>query len=189
MQAPALRYVPLSDDSSPIFAPSLSAIASQHFIENNDRTDANRRCQLDSPALPAVGIATPAPQNQATSRTPVAAVRVDAQPLLPVPHDQARRSIAVIPSFPLSPSSSERVGPIGASYRCTQAGPAQRSRRRGRSISPAAPTPTAAIGTVVGSLAIVLGLFVVLAWFSRRFAPAGSAALPKEAVELLGRRR
>jgi len=41
--------------------------------------------------------------------------------------------------------------------------------------------------TVISSLGIVLGLFVVLVWFSRRFAPAGTAALPKEAVELLGR--
>ena len=35
--------------------------------------------------------------------------------------------------------------------------------------------------------AIVLGLFLVLVWCSRRFAPAGAAQLPKEAVELLGR--
>ncbi len=52
---------------------------------------------------------------------------------------------------------------------------------------PAATSSTSAITTVVGSLGIVLGLFVVLVWFSRRFAPAGTAALPKEAVELLGR--
>jgi flagellar biogenesis protein FliO len=52
---------------------------------------------------------------------------------------------------------------------------------------PAAPSPSGAIGTVVGGLAIVLGLFIVLAWCSKRFAPAGAAALPKEAIELLGR--
>lgn len=52
---------------------------------------------------------------------------------------------------------------------------------------PAAPTPTTAIGTVASSLAIVLGLFAALVWCTRRFAPAGSAELPKEAVELLGR--
>lgn len=52
---------------------------------------------------------------------------------------------------------------------------------------PTPSSPTSAVTTVVGSLGIVLGLFVVLVWFSRRFAPAGSAALPKEAVELLGR--
>lgn len=52
---------------------------------------------------------------------------------------------------------------------------------------PAAPTPTTAAGTVVSSLAIVLGLFLAFVWCSKRFAPAGSAQLPKEAVELLGR--
>lgn len=52
---------------------------------------------------------------------------------------------------------------------------------------PSASSPTNAITTVLGSLGIVLGLFVVLVWFSRRFAPAGTAAIPKEAVELLGR--
>lgn len=52
---------------------------------------------------------------------------------------------------------------------------------------PAPTTPTAAVTTVAGSLAVVLGLFVILVWLSRRFAPAGSAALPKEVVELLGR--
>ena len=57
----------------------------------------------------------------------------------------------------------------------------------GRIDRPMLPTPTGAVGTVVGSLAIVLGLFVVLAWCTRRFAPAGSAQLPKEALELLGR--
>lgn len=52
---------------------------------------------------------------------------------------------------------------------------------------PAAPTPTTAIGTVASSLAIVLGLFLAVVWCSRRLAPPGMAALPREAVELLGR--
>jgi flagellar biogenesis protein FliO len=39
----------------------------------------------------------------------------------------------------------------------------------------------------MGSLGVVLGLFVVIAWFARRFTPAGASPLPKEAVELLGR--
>lgn len=76
----------------------------------------------------------------------------------------------------------------------TEAPPAARLRLAPREKSttkdlahPAASSPTSAITTVVGSLGIVLGLFVVLVWFSRRFAPAGTAALPKEAVELLGR--
>lgn len=40
--------------------------------------------------------------------------------------------------------------------------------------------------TTVASLGIVLGLFLVLAWFMRRMSPAAAAVLPKEAVEVLG---
>jgi len=41
--------------------------------------------------------------------------------------------------------------------------------------------------TVVSSLAVVLGLFLVLAWVMRRAAPRGSTLLPGEVVEVLGR--
>jgi len=58
---------------------------------------------------------------------------------------------------------------------------------RGGLARPVAPTASGALGTVAGSLGIVLGLFFVLAWFSRRFSPAGQTQLPKEAVETLGR--
>ena len=65
---------------------------------------------------------------------------------------------------------------------------APRKSNPARTIGPAAaPAAGGAIGTVVGSLAIVLGLFVVLVWCSKRFAPAGSTMLPKEAIEMLGR--
>jgi len=115
------------------------------------------------------------------------AAQVDAQPLLPVPHDEdAAQPSPLIPSFPfrqVAASEPARSVPETASRKL-----APRSVSTARSIDrPAAPTPTAAIGTVASSLAIVLGLFVALAWFSKRFGPAGSAALPKEAVELLGR--
>jgi flagellar biogenesis protein FliO len=52
---------------------------------------------------------------------------------------------------------------------------------------PSFPTPTGAVGGVVGSLAAVLGVFLVIVWLSKRMTPAGSAPLPKDAVELLGR--
>lgn len=41
--------------------------------------------------------------------------------------------------------------------------------------------------TVIGSLAVVLGLFFVFAWALRRTAPRGSVALPSEVFEVLGR--
>jgi len=56
-----------------------------------------------------------------------------------------------------------------------------------RSQKPSAPTPSMALTTVGGSLAFVLGLFLVIAWCTRRFTPGGAAILPKEAVEMLGR--
>jgi flagellar biogenesis protein FliO len=52
---------------------------------------------------------------------------------------------------------------------------------------PAATSPVQAVSGVAGSLAIVLGLFVVVVWLSRRYTPAGQAKLPGEVVEMLGR--
>jgi flagellar biogenesis protein FliO len=63
---------------------------------------------------------------------------------------------------------------------------ARRSATNGSSLPPER-SATNALTTVIGSLGAVLGLFLVIVWCSRRFAPAGAALLPKEAVELLGR--
>jgi flagellar biogenesis protein FliO len=41
--------------------------------------------------------------------------------------------------------------------------------------------------TVGGSLAIVLGLFLVVAWAMRKTAPRGSLVLPREVFDILGR--
>lgn len=43
--------------------------------------------------------------------------------------------------------------------------------------------------TVFGGLAVVVGLFLAAAWLFRKSAPAGNAALPPEAFEVLGRGR
>ena len=48
-------------------------------------------------------------------------------------------------------------------------------------------SPLSAAITVGGSLAIVLGLFFVVAWAMRKAAPHGSLVLPKEVFEILGR--
>ncbi len=47
--------------------------------------------------------------------------------------------------------------------------------------------PTASIPTVAGSLAAVVGLFMIVAWIMRRGMPKGSGILPREVVEVLGR--
>jgi flagellar biogenesis protein FliO len=61
------------------------------------------------------------------------------------------------------------------------------SAARPSAARPASPSPLRALSTVLGSLGAVLAVFIVIVWCSKRFAPAGSAALPKEAIELLGR--
>jgi flagellar biogenesis protein FliO len=48
-------------------------------------------------------------------------------------------------------------------------------------------SPLSALITVGGSLAIVLGLFFVVAWAMRKTAPRGSVALPREVFDVLGR--
>jgi flagellar protein FliO/FliZ len=91
-----------------------------------------------------------------------------------------------IPSFPFRQTSASEPPPATSKSPALKLAP--RSAKSTTELDrPAAPTATAAIGTVASSLAIVLGLFVVLLWVSKRFAPAGTAPLPKEAVELLGR--
>lgn len=47
--------------------------------------------------------------------------------------------------------------------------------------------PTGALGTVVSSLAIVIGLFLLVVWVTRRGKPGQARALPSEVVEVLGR--
>jgi len=114
-------------------------------------------------------------------------VEINAQPL-PVSDRDAKppSHSPSIPSFPFRQIAGSE--PIGGESTTASRKLAPRSSSPKRSLDrPAVATPTAAVGTVVSSLAIVLGLFAAFVWFSKRFAPAGSAALPKDAVELLGR--
>jgi flagellar biogenesis protein FliO len=115
------------------------------------------------------------------------AQRHDAPRLLPA--DSIARDTPAgksISAFPFRQASASEVVAAPSS-----APPRKLAPRRGAGQSslerPGAPTPSTAIGTVVSSLAIVVGLFLAIAWCSRRFAPAGTAPLPKEAIELLGR--
>ena len=61
--------------------------------------------------------------------------------------------------------------------------------RSGSSTSEGRSTPTTGrtLTTVVGALAVCLGVFFLFVWITKRHAPAGLAPLPKEVVESLGR--
>jgi flagellar protein FliO/FliZ len=129
------------------------------------------------------------------------AIQVAAQPLSAAPMNAHARPAGnekqPLPSFPFRQVGAQEV--VAAGQSSTDAPSSSVPAGGSRKLTPrksvahrspghtAAPTPSTAIGTVVSSLAIVLGLFAGLVWLTRRMAPAGSAALPKEAVELLGR--
>ena len=117
----------------------------------------------------------------------LAAAPALAQQSVYAPQVEARPiSQTVGPHFPVRLAAAEEpIGPVDgpAPLRLSPRSEAD----AGKLSKPVAPTASGAIGTVVGSLAIVLGLFVVLAWCSRRLTPAGAAQLPKEVLELLGR--
>lgn len=51
----------------------------------------------------------------------------------------------------------------------------------------AKPGSLTSLMTVGASLAVVLGLFLIVAWLLRKASPGGSASLPKEVFEILGR--
>jgi flagellar biogenesis protein FliO len=62
--------------------------------------------------------------------------------------------------------------------------------RRGAGAEPAAArgrSTSRALSTVISSVAVVLGLFALLVWFSRRTRTRGRALLPGEVVQTLGR--
>lgn len=98
-----------------------------------------------------------------------------ARPLPTQPHaaePRAERRFGTPDPVPLSPPSPRPTLP--------RLSPAKESSANGRS---ELPSPIA----VGGSLAVVLGIFFLVAWGMRRATPAGSTRLPSEVLEVLGR--
>jgi len=85
-------------------------------------------------------------------------------------------------------SAEEALAPRAAKPSLRLAPRSETSRPAATGVTKPAPaSPGTALGTVAGSLGVVLGLFLVVVWCSRRFTPAGATLLPKDVVELLGR--
>lgn len=115
------------------------------------------------------------------------AVAIEARPLI---ETNTRSPETVLKPFPFRQATA--IEPIEAATSRDDARPplklSPRGNATGRSLAASSPaTPSAAIGTVVSSLAVVVGLLLCVAWVSRRFAPPGAAPLPQQAIELLGR--
>ncbi len=66
-------------------------------------------------------------------------------------------------------------------------GPRSRPKKAGAAGGVAGAGGLPSVVTVGGSLALVLGLFLVVAWLMRRTVPGGSTLLPGEVLEVLGR--
>jgi flagellar biogenesis protein FliO len=90
---------------------------------------------------------------------------------LPVPPPSAKQPV---PALPPPPARRDGQLPLGAGSRAARG----EHSRVGN---------LPALATVGGSLAVVLGLFFIFAWAMRRAAPRGSAILPGEVFEVLGR--
>jgi flagellar biogenesis protein FliO len=96
----------------------------------------------------------------------------------------APRSGAALAGEGLSPAQPPEMrddanGPIPLSP--PRPAPSQGAKR------PDPPSLSGALTSMIGGLAVVLGLFFLVVWFARRAQPGAAAVLPSEVVELLGR--
>lgn len=91
----------------------------------------------------------------------------------------AKAPIAEAPSEPVSGSVRSPGFPRLAS-------PGRTSKQRAQPASAGA-AGARSLATVISSLAIVLGLFCMVAWLIRRAAPGANAVLPSDVFEVLGR--
>ena len=95
------------------------------------------------------------------------------------PHAAGRRPQAAGSSRPSTLAAHPLQGiPLPPRERSSRPGDARGTGRSGGLPS---------LITVAGSLGVVLGLFLLVAWVMRRAVPGGSVLLPSEVVEVLGR--
>ena len=140
-------------------------------------------CPPNSRTIPRLPIEAPAEKAKARASAPGAAVR----PLSPPPQLAATASTTATSApaasahgfLPTAASSPQAVQGESAS-------PLALGSRSDKN-TPGKGSPLSAMITVGGALAIVLGLFLVIAWAMRKTAPRGSLLLPREVFEILGR--
>ena len=92
----------------------------------------------------------------------------------------AEATVSFPSPIPVTPGKADRGAPIPLSPPNASRRGAQRGNESGAYGGPS-------WVTTIGSLAVVLGVFFAVAWLMRRMAPAGSAPLPGEVLEVLGR--
>jgi flagellar protein FliO/FliZ len=155
----------ISQQTSPSLAPD--ALVSPHFTPITVEEPRNFPPAAALQARPLPSIAQPPPSVESRASSP--------------------HRIQPPVNFRLA-SAEEPIG-SAATGRSLRLAPRSEATKRGASglTKPVSIAPGNAIGTVAGSLGVVLGLFLVIAWCTRRLASPGASVLPKEVVELLGR--
>lgn len=98
---------------------------------------------------------------------------------------QAMRHSAVAPASDIQSSPSVRSATSPKNPGAIPLTPQKNAEPN--AAQPKPQTPARALTTVFGSLAIVLGLFVLVVWFTKRALPKAATSLPTEVVDILGR--
>jgi len=102
------------------------------------------------------------------------------------PRDDQTEAAGAAEPPPVEASSETASRPVERAGFPRLAAAGRTARQGGQSATDGNPA-TRSIATVISSLAIVLGLFCIVAWLIRRAAPSGSGVLPSDVFEVLGR--
>lgn len=116
---------------------------------------------------------TQSPQAGSPAYAPRAYDAQQAMYQAPVAAQSPAATPGYVPATPLPPRKTASPSTSAPGSSLTQA--------------PAKPGSASSLVTLGGSLAVVLGLFLIVAWLLKKATPGNSALLPKEVFEVLGR--
>jgi len=129
--------------------------------------------------LMSAGEATVVPKKSESLATPPPDARSNV--LRPSPAASAAVAATTPAGMPVTaPAATPLAKPVASAPSLALGGHADKA-------APGTTSPLTAMFTLGGSLSIVLGLFLVIAWAMRKAAPRGALVLPKEVFEILGR--
>ena len=90
-----------------------------------------------------------------------------------------------VESAPLPAAATAEAAPAQAQQQALRLAPPR--ARVERADPPPPQSPARALTTVLSSLALVVGLFLLVVWVTRRAMPKASQSLPSDVIEILGR--
>ena len=142
------------------------------------------RISGEADSSPQLGPSELQPDHRPTAPAPVANSATDAQPAAYVPLPSRPGASPANQRATSVASTPARLRPGEKPLKSLALGPRSTEASEGRD-GPQRSAPS--LTSLLGGLAIVLGLFFLLAWVMKRGLPKGTAVLPAEVVEVLGR--